>query len=66
MAEKTSLSDMMDRAPRTIAEANVPGNIDKSTIQEFDPSTVMPKREEKDEFGDDIFGALDAAIEVHN
>lgn len=65
MAEKTSLSDMMDRAPRTIAEANVPGNIDKSTIQEFDPSTVMPKREEKDEFGDEIFGALDAALEVH-
>lgn len=67
MADKknTSLGDMMDRAPRTIAEANVPGNIDKSTIQEFDPSTVMPKKEERDEFGDEIFGQLDAALEVH-
>lgn len=66
MAEKkTSLGDMMDKAPRTVADAAIPGNMDKSTIQEFDPSTIMPKKEEKDEFGDMIFGDLDAALERH-
>ena len=66
MAEKkTSLGEMMDKAPRTIADAAIPGNMDKSSIQEIDPSTIMPKKEETDEFGDMIFGDLDAALERH-
>lgn len=72
--KNVSLGDMMDRAPRTStidltvkptkpAESAIPTPVSLDNMERVDVASILPKKEEVSDAGDELFAELDAAVD---